>query len=550
MIGRSRFMVVGLSLVGAVLFGGAGAATAGVLEDGPPAQAAQAGPGTMSVGVGATDHNPDDGDTVTYGLRVTNNGAAASGVSVELTLPMKVGGAVVSPSSITCAPGTAPFTLICQLGRVPAGGSVAFYVTGEVDSEGPERVLALVRSGQGTAMGSGSLAVEVEEREDSDDDGNDRRRRGKGKGGGDADEVGRDGALCFGRKATIEAQGGVTEGTNGDDVIIGTDASDAINGNGGDDRICAGGGDDFVDFGSQTGGAEPPLTASSGFDRHDGEDDEDDLNGGYNTGSSSANGDGNILLGGADRDFLLGDDGPDRLSAEEGGAGLGGSETVFGLGDNDDISGGEGDDFLSGDGLGDGFGDDSISGGDGNDFLDGDDASLPAVDGGDDTLGGGSGEDELEDTNVGDSDEADAGADTDSVFLADGDGDDSGDGGPPSGGSETDTCTGDEGDQLTDCIATFSIARGRSAPSPRDRPDIDDVLDSLRDRLAEARDRFDEHGDSEDGSGGEESGADGSAEEGGSGDDPGASDGDAENSDAGDGQVPLTVLRGLPLPGL
>jgi Ca2+-binding RTX toxin-like protein len=43
---------------------------------------------------------------------------------------------------------------------------------------------------------------------------------------------------CFGLIATIVATGGVTNGTNGPDVIVGSNGDDTINGKGGNDYIC------------------------------------------------------------------------------------------------------------------------------------------------------------------------------------------------------------------------------------------------------------------------------------------------------------------------
>lgn len=58
------------------------------------------------------------------------------------------------------------------------------------------------------------------------------------------------GYKCFGYKPTIWAQGGVTNGTSGRDVIVGSKGDDTINGNGGDDLICDRWGDNVIHGGS------------------------------------------------------------------------------------------------------------------------------------------------------------------------------------------------------------------------------------------------------------------------------------------------------------
>jgi len=135
---------------------------------------------------------------------------------------------------------------------------------------------------------------------------------------------------CFGKAPTIviAAQGLVTNGTSGNDVILGTTGIDVIYGMGGDDRICAGLGGDEVHGGS-------------GRDRIDG-------------------GDGNDwLFGDTGDDRILGGDGDDTLS------GWGGRDVLIGDAGDDELWGGLHDDILRGR-----AGIDLIDGGPGRDWFD------------------------------------------------------------------------------------------------------------------------------------------------------------------------------------
>jgi hypothetical protein len=127
-------------------------------------------------------------------------------------------------------------------------------------------------------------------------------------------------ATCFGRAATITANGGVTVGTSGPDVIIGSGGDDDIRSGGGRDRVCSGGGDDTVD-----GGA--------GADRID-------LGRGNDVGNGGRGDD--LIRGRGGNDTISGGRGSDTL------AGGPGRDDLTGNGGRDDLNGGRGRDHLNG----------------------------------------------------------------------------------------------------------------------------------------------------------------------------------------------------------
>lgn len=308
---------------------------------------------------------------------------------------------------------------------------------------------------------------------------------------------------CFGLEPTILAEGGVTYGTEGDDVILGTEGLDVIHGLGGDDVICGGsdmdqllggegndklaggGGDDILGggagaddmyggFGDDTvhlearhapqfvdldDAADDGAMGDKDNVRSDievvvGSDDDDMIRSANAASATLVGGEGNDqLVGGIGADTLQGDAGDDVL---DGGRG---DDTITGNGGNDQLGGGEGNDKLDG-GEGDdsivasagsnsvhgGNGADTITAGSGDDTVDagdGNDSVSSAA--GNDSIASGAGND-LIDTGAG-NDTVKAGFGDDTVATADGDDVIDGDEGNDTvnAGSGTDTVRGGDG---------------------------------------------------------------------------------------------------------
>lgn len=169
--------------------------------------------------------------------------------------------------------------------------------------------------------------------------------------------AGRDEIIGVGGPNRIEGKGGKDDliGRDDADTIDGGNGNDKIYGLDGEDRLIGGKGNDKI-----FAGDDPRVSA---------DDDVRDF-------------DGNVLLGGAERDMLQGGLGDDLLK------GGGGKDRLFG--DTEDSFGG--DDTLSG-----GGGDDTLDGGRGNDRVRGDkgDDTLSGGASGVDTLQGGKGDDLL-----------------------------------------------------------------------------------------------------------------------------------------------------------
>lgn len=224
--------------------------------------------------------------------------------------------------------------------------------------------------------------------------------------GDDDDETGTGTGTGTGETNFVEEIGTLTEGddlmsgSSEDDTYFAMDGSDTVSGNDGDDRLFGNGGHDF-------------LSGGEGDD--------------FQRGGTGAD----ILAGGAGDDHLSGDAWGDLLQGGEG------DDTLDGGKDNDILIGNAGADSLIG-----GSGDDDLYGGDlatevfteeefskaVNDVATGTPPTLFADkfytredDGASDTLDGGDGWDWLF---VNDGDVATGGADPDTFFLLDGDGED------------------------------------------------------------------------------------------------------------------------------
>lgn len=140
----------------------------------------------------------------------------------------------------------------------------------------------------------------------------------------------------------------------------------------GDDTLIGGAGHDFLNGGT----GDDSLVGAGGTDYLNGEDGDDTLEG-------DAGGD--FLSGGADNDVLEGGAGHDDLNGEDG------DDLLLGGNHNDDITGGEGSDTIRG-----GHGRDFIEGGGESDFIKGDIGNDTILGGeGDDEISGGSGGDML-----------------------------------------------------------------------------------------------------------------------------------------------------------
>ncbi len=137
-------------------------------------------------------------------------------------------------------------------------------------------------------------------------------------------------ATCFGRAATITANGGITTGTSGPDVIIGSSADDDIRGGGGRDRICSGGGDDSV----SGGGGVDRIDLGSGNDVAHGGKGNDIIRGGAGRDRLNGNGGRDNLNGGKGRDRLFGGAKSDRCNGGPGRDSGNRCERVFSLTEN------------------------------------------------------------------------------------------------------------------------------------------------------------------------------------------------------------------------
>ena len=117
--------------------------------------------------------------------------------------------------------------------------------------------------------------------------------------------------LCDGLEATIvvESSGLLTQGTDGDDVIVGSFGPDAIDAGAGNDTICGHSGDDILIGGP----GDDHIQGGSGADNIQGGDGNDVLFGGNNDDILRGAGGDDIVLGEAGNDLLEGNAGDDTL---------------------------------------------------------------------------------------------------------------------------------------------------------------------------------------------------------------------------------------------
>lgn len=167
--------------------------------------------------------------------------------------------------------------------------------------------------------------------------------------------------MCFGKPATIVADGGTVYGTAGNDVIVATDKTSSVIAKGGDDRVCGalvvqgGNGKDRIRFGGSRDRHRLYLHGGAGAD-------EIRLQGYLSTNQSGPD---RGVFGGAGPDLLVGSQGHIPLD------GGGGADTIIDAsGSNWSLVGGRGNDTITG-----GGGQDIISGGPGVDLLYGKGAS-------------------------------------------------------------------------------------------------------------------------------------------------------------------------------
>ena len=201
--------------------------------------------------------------------------------------------------------------------------------------------------------------------------------------GGDGDDSINGGA----GEDSIYAEDGNDEvlGGDGQDLIYGGTGSDTLDGGAVADALFGGLGNDRLVGGSNVGLAKDQLAGGlgddslfggGGFDRLNGDEGEDYLNGGAQAdnlfggfGDDTLLGEGGLdrLFGGAGNDVSSGGDGSDRLFGGIGHdtlSGQTGDDQFYGGGGNDHVFGGSGDDFIRGGG---GF--DRIEGGTGDDLM-------------------------------------------------------------------------------------------------------------------------------------------------------------------------------------
>jgi Ca2+-binding RTX toxin-like protein len=301
------------------------------------------------------------------------------------------------------------------------------------------------------------------------------------------------------RFCSIVAEAGVTQGTEGDDVICGTSAAQTILGNGGNDRIFGFGGGDMIDGGTgnddlQGGdGDDPRIYGGLG---------DDVINAG--DGNDGQGGFANVVAGGAGNDEIDGGAGNDTIFGRcgEGTADACPADPpVSGESDDDNLSGGFGEDALDGDGgtnlisggngrdaafagdLGDtivlGDGPDVAVGGAGNDEIDGGpgNENVPNVGlsggGGRDEINGGAGNDLL----LGDQDDDDLRGEAGADELLGDDGDDC-----LVGGSKRDVIEGRaDDDTILAKDGAKDAGSGGTGPD-RGRFDPNDSIASVQDR--------------------------------------------------------------------
>lgn len=116
------------------------------------------------------------------------------------------------------------------------------------------------------------------------------------------------GEFCFGSPPTIYAQGGVTNGTSGRDVILGSHGDDIINGGGGDDLICDNYGSNIIHGGSGNDWIEgrDALYGDSGNDTLYGGEYTNSIDGGSGDDYIFVSGGNEILVivGGSGSDYI------------------------------------------------------------------------------------------------------------------------------------------------------------------------------------------------------------------------------------------------------
>jgi Ca2+-binding RTX toxin-like protein len=196
-------------------------------------------------------------------------------------------------------------------------------------------------------------------------------------------------ATCNGQTVTITGSGTIN-GTSGNDVILGSAGNDVINAGGGNDTICAGDGNDTITDGpgndtvlaGDGGDVMVQDATANGSDDLRGEGGTDWVE--YNDRTAPVN---VTLAGGAD-DGQAGEG--DNVQSTENVIGGHGNDTITGSTANNLLEGGPGDDTVSG-----GDGADTITGSDGNDTENGgagnDTFYMGTTDDGNDVVNGGGG---------------------------------------------------------------------------------------------------------------------------------------------------------------
>lgn len=137
------------------------------------------------------------------------------------------------------------------------------------------------------------------------------------------------GETCMGEACTLKGNGGVINGTLGNDVICGSDKNDIILAKNGKDLVCAGDGNDLI----IAGNGHDRVDAGAGDDIVKGDRGRDTLEGGAGN---------DILFGGFNRDILIGGTGNDYLH------GGNSQDVIFGHNGNDLLCGSGGKDYLNG----------------------------------------------------------------------------------------------------------------------------------------------------------------------------------------------------------
>ena len=264
------------------------------------------------------------GDLTGYGITVTNlSNQAATQVVVHDALPsgFKLQG---TTSSQCTASGS---TLTCQLGTVPAGGTVSFSITGAFVQAGSIANTATVSSANDPVAGNNAATDTVQV---------------TGKTCTVVGTFGDDNPLLGTNHADVIC------GLAGDDRINAKGGDDTVYGNEGDDRIMGLGGDDLIDGGPGTdttiyAAALQAIRVDLGEKKATGQ--------GVDTFRSIEN-----VTGSKFNDKITGDGAANLLQ------GLGGNDAISGLAGADKLVGGGGKDKLSG-----GKGKDVLKGGSGSD---------------------------------------------------------------------------------------------------------------------------------------------------------------------------------------